>query len=60
VHTVGLSLQAAAGLPHDAARQRIAEAVGQLDDTIHEIRDAAFTTRDRDTPAPPTPPDGAG
>jgi anti-anti-sigma factor len=36
---VGLSLQHAIELPHDAARERIAEALGRLDDTIREIRD---------------------
>lgn len=41
---VGLSLQAAAALPGDLARERIAEALDQLDETIHEIRDHAFTS----------------
>jgi anti-anti-sigma factor len=41
---VGLSLQTAAALPGDVARERIAEALDQLDDTIHEIRDYAFTS----------------
>jgi anti-anti-sigma factor len=41
---VGLSLQAAAGLPGDVARQRLAEALDQLDETIHEIRDYTFTS----------------
>lgn len=36
---VGLILQAATDLPHDEARQRIAEALQHLDDTIHQIRD---------------------
>jgi anti-anti-sigma factor len=45
----GLSLQAAMDLPADAARQRITEALVHLDDTIREIRDAAFATRDHDT-----------
>jgi anti-anti-sigma factor len=39
---VGLSLQAAARLPGDVLRQRLAEALDQLDDVIHEIRDYAF------------------
>jgi anti-anti-sigma factor len=39
---VGLSLQGAAALPGDVARERIAEALDQLDETIHEIRDYAF------------------
>jgi anti-anti-sigma factor len=41
---VGLSLQAAAGLPGDVARQRLAEALDQLDETIQEIRDYTFTS----------------
>jgi anti-anti-sigma factor len=41
---VGLSLQAAAGLPGEVARDRLAEALDQLDDVIHEIRDYAFTS----------------
>ena len=42
---VGLSLQAAADLPAESVGQRIAEALGHLDDTIRVIRDTAFTTR---------------
>ncbi len=38
----GLSLEAAAALPADVARQRISEALQHLDDTIHEIRDHIF------------------
>jgi hypothetical protein len=38
--------QAAADLPHDAASNGIAEALQRLDDTIRQIRDTAFTTRD--------------
>lgn len=45
LYGVGLSLQAAADLPHDTAGQGIAEAVRHLDDTIRQIRDSAFTTR---------------
>ena len=41
---VGLSLQTAGGLPGDEARKRIAEALDQLDDVIHEVRDYAFTS----------------
>lgn len=41
---VGMSLQAAAVLPGDVARERIAEALERLDETIHEIRDYAFTS----------------
>lgn len=47
---VGLSLQAASSQPGDVARQRIAEAVHRLDDTIHEIRDHVFAARHRLTP----------
>ena len=53
LYDVGLSLQAAADLPHDAASKGIAEALRNLDDTIRQIRDNAFTTRDQETdPAP--------
>ncbi|MGO8891990.1 MAG: hypothetical protein ACLQB1_20180 [Streptosporangiaceae bacterium] len=45
LYNVGLSLQAAADLPHDAASQGIAQALQHLDDTIRQIRDTAFTTR---------------
>ena len=41
---VGRSLQAAADLPHEAASKNVAEALQYLDDTIRQIRDAAFTT----------------
>jgi anti-anti-sigma factor len=43
---VGLSLHAAMDQPAEEARQRITEALGQLDDNIREIREAAFTSRD--------------
>jgi anti-anti-sigma factor len=46
---VGLSLQAASGLPADVARERLAAALDRLDDVIGEIRDYAFTSGD---PAP--------
>ena len=39
---VGLSLQAAADLPGDVVRERLADALDQLDDVIHEVRDYAF------------------
>ncbi len=42
---VGLSPQAAADLPHAAAREGIADALRHLDDTIRQIRDTAFTAR---------------
>ena len=56
---LGLLLQAAIDLPADTAGHRIEEALGHLDDTIREIRDAAFTTPDR-TPPRSSPPQGAG
>jgi anti-anti-sigma factor len=40
---VGLSLQVAVDLPSDIARERITDALGQLDDTIQEIRTYAFS-----------------
>ena len=53
LYHLGLSLQAAADLPHDAASKGIAEALRHLDDTIRQIRDTAFTTRSPEThPAP--------
>jgi len=53
LYHVGLSLQAAADLPHDPASNGIAEALQHLDDTIRQIRGTAFTTRDLEThPAP--------
>jgi PAS domain S-box-containing protein len=39
---VGVSVQAASGLPGDVARKRLAEALDQLDDAIQEIRNYAF------------------
>src|SRR5271166_2559337 len=56
---LGLLLQAAIDLPADTVGQRIEEALGHLDDTIRQIRDAAFTTPDQ-TPPRPSPPEGAG
>ena len=41
---VGLSLHTAASLPGDVVRERLSEALDQLDDVIHEIRDYAFTS----------------
>jgi PAS domain S-box-containing protein len=46
---VGLSLQAASGLPADVLRARLAEALDQLDDAILQIRNYAFGSGD---PAP--------
>jgi anti-anti-sigma factor len=45
---VGLSLQAAADLPGKTARERLGEAMDQLDEVIHEIRDYAFTAGETD------------
>jgi anti-anti-sigma factor len=42
---VGLSLQAAVDQPAEVARERLTAALRQLDDTVHDIRDAAFGTR---------------
>jgi hypothetical protein len=52
----GLSLQAAEGLPADAARQRTAEVVGELDDIIRQIRSAVFAGPARPGPPPPRAP----
>ena len=41
---VGLSLQTAADLPGDVVRERLSDALYQLDDVIHEVRDYAFTS----------------
>jgi anti-anti-sigma factor len=43
LYQVGLSLQAAADLPGETARERLGEAMDRLDEVIHEIRDYAFT-----------------
>jgi anti-sigma B factor antagonist len=56
---VGLSLQAATGLPGEAARQRIDDALGRLDEVIRQIRDAAFTARGHGTPSYSVLPGGA-
>ena len=50
LYHVGLSLQHAIELPHDAARERIAEALRRLDDTIREIRDHVFASRAANRP----------
>ena len=47
---VGLTLQGAADLPAQIARERLSEALDQLDDTIHEIRDYAFSSGDEEPP----------
>jgi len=57
---VGLSLQAATELPHEAAVQQIADALRTLDDTIREIHDHVFAHRDQDSPPDPLPPGWTG
>jgi hypothetical protein len=57
---VGLSLQEASGLPHEAAMQRIADALDRLDDTIREIRDQVFAGPHNHGWPDPAPPDGSG
>jgi anti-anti-sigma factor len=49
---VGLSLQAAVSLPGDVARERLAVALDQLDEAIHEIRDYVFTSGPSDGEEP--------
>jgi anti-anti-sigma factor len=56
---VGLSLQAAIGLPDRMARRRISEALQHLDDTIQEIRTHMFTAGGQQNPPLPHPPDDA-
>jgi hypothetical protein len=51
---VGLSLQAAADLPSELARERIAGALRELDDTISDIRGYSFAP-----PGPAPSPDHA-
>jgi anti-anti-sigma factor len=55
---VGLSLQEAIDLPHDAARSRITGTLQHLDEAIHEIRDHLFAARGPAGPQPPGPPNG--
>jgi PAS domain S-box-containing protein len=58
---VGTSLQGAADLPREVARERIADALRQLDETIHDIRDHAFSARRHQPPPRDTlPGNGAG
>ena len=45
LYHVGLSLENAIELPHDAARERIAEALRRLDDTIHDVQDHVVASR---------------
>jgi anti-anti-sigma factor len=51
---VGLSLQAATDLPSELARERIADALRELDDAIRDIRDYAFVPP-RPGPSPDQP-----
>jgi anti-anti-sigma factor len=53
---VGLSLQEATSLPHDAARSRVSDALQRLDEAIHEIRGHLFATRRPGAPPPAGPP----
>lgn len=55
IFQAALKLQAAMDVPADAARPHVAAAIGYLDGTIPEIRDAAFTTRGHDTAPPDLP-----
>jgi anti-anti-sigma factor len=55
---VGLSLQASADLPADVARERLRDALDQLDDTIHAIRDYAFTSGNEEAGRESGPPSG--
>jgi PAS domain S-box-containing protein len=52
---VGVSLQTSADLPADVARDRLARALDQLDDVIHEIRDYAITSGGVNGGADPAP-----
>jgi anti-anti-sigma factor len=56
---VGLSLQAATGLPHRMAQQDITKALQHLDDTIHQIRDYIFTLSGEQARPHSAPPEGA-
>jgi anti-anti-sigma factor len=50
---VGLSLQTAADLPGETVRQRIGEALNQLDEVIYDIRSYALTSDDGPRGEPP-------
>ena len=56
---VGLSLQAAAGLPSELARERIADALRELDDAIRDIRDYTFAPSSPGPSPDPASPNGA-
>jgi len=53
---VGLSLQTATGLPHEAAVQQLADALQTLDEAIREIQDHVFPAPGQDSPPDPPPP----
>ncbi len=53
---VGLSLETAADVPHEAALRHIAGALQILDDTIREIRDHVFAAPGQDGPPDLQPP----
>jgi PAS domain S-box-containing protein len=55
----GLSLQAAAGLPADAAGQRTEAVLGELDGIIRQVRGAVLAGRARPGPPPPRASGGA-
>jgi hypothetical protein len=58
---VGVGLQGAADLPREVAREQIADALRQLDQTIHDIREHALSARRHEPPPPDGAPDnGAG
>ncbi len=54
---LGLSLQAAADLPGETVRQRLGDALTQLDEVIKDIRDYAFTSGNSPRPEPGPPDD---
>jgi anti-anti-sigma factor len=55
----GVSLQAGASLPADAAGRRTEAVLGELDDMIRQIRDAVFAGRAQPGPPPPRVSGGA-
>jgi anti-anti-sigma factor len=55
---VGLSLQAAADQPSELARERIADALRELDDTIRDIRSYVFAPPSPDPPPGPASSNG--
>jgi len=52
----GLGLQAAGGLPADAASQHTEAVLGELDGLVRQIRAAAFAESGRPGPLPPRVP----